>query len=303
MKIEGKKIAEEIKERIRKSCAYRQAGDRHGGKTPILAVVYAGENPASESFIKIKEKTAKELGVDFRVYEFSEEISNEKLREEVVKIGKQGVVGGMIVQLPLPQKINRQRILNAIPEEKDVDCLTEKNLGKMAGGREGILPPAAETVFEILKNCKYQIANDKLQINSDLSIKKESSEQKKLKTMKVAVVGAGFLVGKPIATWMTGKVKELAVFDEGSDLSELKKYDLVITGAGEAGIIKPEFLKEGAGVIDFGYDEGKGDLDASDEKELEKLSFYTPTPGGTGPILVAKLFENFFKLIQNEIMK
>lgn len=276
MKIDGRKIAEEIRVKIKKSFDFAQDVK----KTHILAVVYAGENSASESFIKIKEKTAKELGVDFRVYKFSEDISNGKLREEVVKIGKQGVVGGLIVQLPLPLKINKQRILNAIPEEKDVDCLSEKNLGKLAGGREKILPPAVETVREIL------------------SIK-EIDSRFHGNDMMVAVVGAGFLTGKPIAAWLVGKAKEIAIFDEGSDLSELKKYDLVITGVGKAGIVKPEFLKDGAGVIDFGYEGGKGDLDvdASDEKELEKLAFYTPTPGGTGPILVAKLFENFFKLV------
>ncbi|MDD4761414.1 MAG: bifunctional 5,10-methylenetetrahydrofolate dehydrogenase/5,10-methenyltetrahydrofolate cyclohydrolase [Candidatus Pacebacteria bacterium] len=274
MKIDGKKIAEEIKEKIKNSFDFvREAKRPH-----ILAVVYAGENQASETFIKIKEKTAKELKIDFRVYKFSENISSKKLREEVVKIGKQELVKGLIVQLPLPEKINRQKILNAIPEKKDLDCLSEKNWGKLVLKKEGVLPPAVEAVKEILKIKEIDFS---LQGNN----------------MRVAVVGAGFLVGKPVAVWMMGKVGELAVFDEGSDLNELKKYDLVVTGVGKAGIIKTEFLKEGAGVIDFGYDGGKGDLDVNNEKELEKLSFYTPTPGGTGPILVAKLFENFFKSV------
>ena len=100
------------------------------------------------------------------------------------------------------------------------------------------------------------------------------------------------------------KAKELAVFKKGSDLSELKNYDLVISGVGKAELINPEMLKNGAGVIDFGYstdESGKirGDFDASQienyKLKIENL-WYTPTPGGTGPILVAKLFENFYKL-------
>lgn len=143
-----------------------------------------------------------------------------------------------------------------------------------------------------------------------------------LKNKAVAVVGKGFLVGKPIIEWLKGnpsagsgqKCQTLLIFDSKSDLKNLKKADLVITGVGKANLIKPEMLKSGAGVIDFGYDlievkseKGKveskitGDFDAF-ELELStfnfQLSWYTPTPGGTGPILVAEIFKNFYKLNQ-----
>ena len=137
---------------------------------------------------------------------------------------------------------------------------------------------------------------------------------------KIAVVGAGFLIGKPIAVWlMDNKIKELKIFEKGSlpaqagDLSGLKEYDLVISGVGQAGLIKPEMLKDEAGIIDFGYsieEAGKlrGDFDVSQMSHAYRqagdvkgqLSFYTPTPGGTGPILVAKLFENFYNLNKDE---
>lgn len=287
MKIEGKKIAGEVMGRIKEGMDSRFCGN---DKPLVLAVVYVGENPASEAFIKQKRKAAEELGVDFKIYRFGGEISNEKLREEVGRIAGQGVVGGVIVQLPLPERFNRQKILNAVPVEKDVDVLSEKAWGAFSLGRSKILPPAVAVVEEILSAFHFRLS-----------------------TSCVGVVGAGTLVGKPMAVWFTGKVKQLTVFDEGSDLAELKDCDLVVTGVGKAGIIKPDYLKTGGGVIDFGYDsKGSpstssgynskrviGDLDASDESKLEKLAFWTPTPGGTGPILVAKLFENFCKLKWN----
>lgn len=280
LKISGSEIAQKIIERLKSGPAPKK----------ILAAVLVGKDPASLSFIKQKEKTAKELGVDFRLYEFDEKSKNDDLREEIVRIANQKTVSGVIVQLPLPDHLNRHYILNAIPREKDVDVLGERALGAFYTGRNSVLPPAVGVVEEILKSCGLN-----------------------LKSIRVAVVGLGFLVGKPIAHWLMGQVPELYLLDIGSDLGMLKNADLIITGVGKAGLIKPEILKEGASVIDFGYSmehgtwdmehgtkNGKpktcGDFDAS-SFVLQASGFYTPTPGGTGPILVAKLFENFYKLI------
>jgi methylenetetrahydrofolate dehydrogenase (NADP+)/methenyltetrahydrofolate cyclohydrolase len=113
----------------------------------------------------------------------------------------------------------------------------------------------------------------------------------------VAVVGLGLLVGRPIANWIMRKARETILFRSTSDLSLLRHADLVITGVGRASIIKPEMLKTGAAVIDFGYDNMHGDFDYEQlVPDDQRIIFYTPTPGGTGPILVAKLFENFFRL-------
>lgn len=247
----------------------------------ILAVVLIGKNPVSISFLKQKEKIAKQLGVDFRIYNFPEEIKNDDLRKEVDKISCLKKVGGVIVQLPLPAHLNPQYILNVIPREKDIDVLAERALGAFYNGRNPILPPSVGVVEEILKNIKFQISN-----------------------AKIAVVGLGFLVGKPIATWLMAKCSEIYLLDEGSDFEILKQADLVISGVGKARIIKPEMLKDGAMVIDFGYsiDEiGKihGDFDSSEIKNGNLR--YTHTPGGTGSILVAKIFENFYNLNNGKV--
>ncbi len=271
----GKIIAKEIIERLKNQPIPKK----------IFAAILAGENSTSISFLEQKKKVAEELKIDFRIYKFPQELKNDNLRKEVLKIALLKKVGGIIVQLPLPAHLNRHYILNVIPREKDVDVLGERALGAFYTGRNPILPPAVETTEEIL-NSKSYILNSK----------------------KVAIVGAGFLIGKPIAIWLMNKVKELKIFEKGSDLNDLKNYDLVISGVGKAGLIKPEMLKSDAGIIDFGYSIGESQsapkqnliLGDFDSKKLaigdSRLSFYTPTPGGTGPILTAKIFENFYKL-------
>lgn len=268
LKISGNEIAQKIIDELKSQPKPEK----------FLAAILVGENPASVNFLKQKEKVAKELGVDFRIYLFPEGIKNDDLRKEVLKIALLKKVGGLIVQLPLPEHLNKHYILNVIPREKDVDVIGERALGAFYAGRNQILPPAVEVVQEIIENCKLKIEN-----------------------LRVAVVGLGFLIGKPIATWLMGKCPEVYLLRRGSDFEILKQTDLVISGVGKAGLIKSEMLKKGAGIIDFGYavDENKkikGDFDASLLNTTNSLLFYTPTPAGTGPILVAKLFENFYKL-------
>lgn len=265
--IDGRKIAADILARLKAKLAPKK----------FLAAVLVGHDASSVSFLKQKEKAAKELGVDFRLYKFPVDIKQYALRDEVRKLAEHKTCGGVVVQLPLPDHINVQYVLNAIPREKDADVLGERALGAFYAGRNPVLPPAVGVVEEIIVNCKLKIEN-----------------------LNVAVVGRGVLVGKPIAAWLTNKkVKELSVLGSKSDLGALKDADLVILGAGQARLVEPGMLKKGAGVIDFGYDGGRGDFDASNKSQISNLKiWYTPTPGGTGPILVSKLLENFYKLNQ-----
>jgi methylenetetrahydrofolate dehydrogenase (NADP+) / methenyltetrahydrofolate cyclohydrolase len=263
----------------------------------FFGAVLVGNDPASESFLKKKEGIARELGIEFRLYKLSADLNNDELRAEVRKLSEAKTCGGFIVQLPLPKSINRHYVLNVVPRSKDVDVLGERALGAFYTGRNPIVPPVVGVVETILDV-----------IDCDLI------------SMNIAVVGSGLLIGKPISNWLMGKAREVYLLRSGSDLGILKKADLVVTGTGKAGLIKPEMLRDGAGVIDFGYgiDESqtveektviRGDFDDSSLKSSAEggsasggknqnlaHGFYTPTPGGTGPILVAKLFENFYKL-------
>jgi methylenetetrahydrofolate dehydrogenase (NADP+)/methenyltetrahydrofolate cyclohydrolase len=272
MEISGVEIADRIFQRLKE----QEKPEK------IFAVIFVGKDPASESFIKQKKKFADKLEIDFRTYNFPNEITSDGLRKEIVRIGKQKKVGGIVVQLPLTEHINQDYVLNAIPREKDVDVLGERALGAMYNERNPIFPPAVGVVQEIIQFHKIDI-----------------------KDTKISVVGLGRLIGKPISVWLMRKCKELSLFHRGSDLKTLKDADVIISGVGKPGIIKPEILKQDAIIIDFGYSYSEdkklfGDLDTDNEKKLSHIRFYTPTPGGTGPILVAKLFENFYILCANQ---
>src|SRR3989344_9477658 len=267
-KISGKEISQSLIKKLK----------TRKPPTKFMAAILEGSDPTSISFLRQKEKAAKELGVDFRLYKLKSGLVNDDLRKEVGRISKLSKAGGVIVQLPLPPNVNKYYVSNAIPREKDADVLGERALGAFYNDRNEVLPPAVGVVEEILKAAKFE-----------------------LQTKKVAVIGLGKLVGKPISVWLTCKCAELHLLDKGSDLKILSDVDLVISGVGEAGLVNPKMLKKNAAVIDFGYyyfPDGRlsGDFTPLPAKELDKLAFYTPTPGGTGPILVAKLFENFYTL-------
>lgn len=273
MIIDGKKISEDVLADLRKEQKQKN----------FFAAVLVGENQISESFVLQKEKIAKDVGIDFRIYRFQNEITQDKLREEILKIVKHKTCGGLIVQLPLPSHINSQYVMNVIPKEKDVDVLGERALGAFYAGRNFIFPPAVCVVEEIMNFQKID-----------------------LKGKKIAVVGLGVLVGRPISVWLEKKCiefgAEIYLLDKGGDLDVLKDADLIILGTGQANLINSEMIKSGAVVVDFGYGHinGKlcGDFDVKNKiKNLDKI-YYTPTPGGTGPILVTKLFQNFFTLIK-----
>jgi methylenetetrahydrofolate dehydrogenase (NADP+) / methenyltetrahydrofolate cyclohydrolase len=265
MVIDGRKIAGEIMERLKLLPQPKK----------FFAAFLVGDDASSISFLKQKGRAAKTLGVDFRLYTLPSEIKNDELRDEVRKVAEHTTCGGVVVQLPLPAHLNPQYILNVIPREKDIDVLGERALGAFYADRNPVRPPAVEVVEEILRATNFDLSK-----------------------AKVAVVGLGPLVGKPISMWLMRQVRELRLLDSKSNINEmLKDVDLVITGVGRAGLIKPETLKAGAAVIDFGYDGNKGDFDSEPLPGSRVApSFYTPTPGGTGPILVAKVFENFYTL-------
>ena len=270
MVIDGKRVAEEI---IGKLKARHSAGKFFGA-------VLVGDDPASVNFLKQKEKVGKELGIDFRLYPLSADISTDELRTEIGRLARPKNCGGFIVQLPLPEGVNKHYALNAIPKEKDVDLLSEAALGAFYSGRSPIVPPSVAVVEEIL-----------------------NMERRDLRGLKVAMVGTGFLIGKPVGYWLQNRVGERAVLDSKVNDLEVRLHDadIVISGAGHLKLFSAKQLKEGATVIDFGFSkiDGKiaGDFDpeGADGKNIS----YTKTPGGTGPILVAKLFENFYKL--NEV--
>lgn len=236
-------------------------------KKKMVAFLVGGD-PSSLSFLKKKEEVARELNIPFTLYQYKDE-TEESVLESFSSICSDENVGGVILQLPLPESFNREKFFSLLPPKKDVDNLARKS---------SVLAPAVLTVKEIIRKTGTKIS-DKV----------------------VAVIGKGLLIGAPISNWLKNQCAELLVFDRVTGLQDLSRADLIISGVGQSGLIKSEEIKPGAGIIDFGYSltaQGKisGDFDVSSLSGEKRIVWYTPTPHGTGPILVAELFKNFFDL-------
>lgn len=295
--LNGKKLAEKIFSRLKKEIKSRQLKLR-------LAVISVGENPISQIFIRQKEKAAKKIGVDFKLFKLPAKIGHQKLKTEIEKIVKNTANSGVVIQLPLPRMTTSTRFslrkpyiakrveialrgepkkflpedfLNLIPKEKDIDCLSEESLGKFYQNTLRILPPTVDGILLLLKNYKI-----------------------KLKRKNIVIVGAGRLVGFPLATQLLKEKATLSVLNEFTKDAPFftKKADILISGVGKANLIKGAMVKKGAVIIDAGNSIKKGKLTGDIDFKIvsKKASFLTPVPGGVGPMTVACLLKNLVDL-------
>ena len=208
--LDGKNLADKILEELEKDI-------RKSGKRLKLAAVLVGDDPQSKIFLRQKEKACKFVGVDFQLYQFPENISQQELTKQIKKIGRQKN-HGVIIQLPLPKHIDTEKILGLIPAEKDVDVLSGKKL------KAGVLSPVLAGILALLK--EYKIT---------------------FRGKKAAVVGSGRLVGQPVADWLKKRSIEIT---EGT-----KKADILISGVGKPGfVINGDMIKKGAVVVDAAGD-------------------------------------------------
>ena len=257
MIIDGKKIAEEIKNTL-------------NGKGLKLAIVAVAPDEASKKFIERKIKFAEDIGAETRFYELPQDISTSQLRQKMAEISHIEQNDGVILQLPLPAHIKTQYVLNGIIASKDVDVLSSRAFGDFATGHSKILPPVVGAIKIIFE--KYNI---------DVCGK------------NAVVVGAGKLVGMPASVWFINQSATVSVVNEFTpDISKFtKEADIIVSGAGKPGLIKPEMVKDGVIIIDAGS--LVGDVDP---KVAEKASFFTPVLGGIGPLTVAIVFKNLVGL-------
>jgi len=261
MLIDGKKIAEEIKTTLKGESASRRIR---------LAIVQVGDDEASKKFIERKVKFAKDIGAETKIYELLQDISTSQLRQKMAEISHIKENDGVILQLPLPAQIKTQYVLNGIIVSKDVDVLSSRSFGDFSTGRSKILPPVVSAIKIIFE--KYNVD---------------------IKNKNIVVVGAGKLVGIPVSVWLINQSATVSVLNEFTlDISEFtKKADIIISGAGKPGLIKPDMVKDGVIIIDAGS--LVGDVDP---KVAEKASLFTPVPGGIGPLTVAMVFKNLIEL-------
>lgn len=251
MIIDGKAIAEDI----------------YGGlKLPrslTLGILVGAENPVTDSFVRIKEKVAERLGVTLVRHELPRDATTDTGVAGVVALV--GTADGIIVQLPLPQRINVETVLAAIPPKKDVDGISP---------HPNVRPPVAEAVGEILTRAGIDPRGK-----------------------RAVVIGSGRLVGAPAAALLAKLGAEVHVVTLGDSLGSLSEADIVVSGAGQPGLIKPEHIKNGVVLIDAGTSESEGKVAGdADPACADKASVFTPVPGGVGPIAVAMIFKNLVEL-------
>lgn len=244
-----------------------------------LTVIMVGEHPATLSFIKQKQKSCEDVEIDFKFYTYPADISTAQLRKNLNKICKLKKNTGVIVQLPIPEHINKQYILNTVPPEKDVDVLSERSLGKFYTGRSPILPPTIAGIMKFFEEYNIEI-----------------------KGKHIVIVGAGTLVGKPLATHLINQKSTVVSVNETTpNISHFTKdADILITGVGKPGLITDDVVKDGVVVIDAGLAEANGKItgDVDFDSVSKKASYITPVPGGVGPVTVAMLLQNLLVISQ-----
>ena len=273
--IDGKKLADKICNDVSKQADIIQ---KNHGIQPGLAVVLVGEDPASQIYVKNKGKRAIEVGFRSFEHKLDKKTSEKELLALVTKLNNDKTVNGILVQLPLPEQIDAQKILDAINPEKDVDGFHAVNSGKLWSGLEGMVPCTPLGCLIMLKETL-----------------------KDLTGMNVVVVGRSNIVGKPIAGLLLKEHCTVTIaHSRTKDLPEVcRGADILVAAVGRAEMIKGSWIKPGCTVIDVGInrvekEDGKtklvGDVDFEDAKKNAK--FITPVPGGVGPMTIACLLVN-----------
>ena len=247
-------------------------------KSPVLTAITVGENPASLLYVSVKEKKAKELGVDFSWIKLKESTSEKELEDTISNYSESSQ--GMIVQLPLPEHLNVEKVIDLIPSEIDVDGLTTYNLGRLYSENLNIIPATSLAILELLSH--YEI----------------ETEDK-----NIVIAGRSRLVTSPLSKILSSKKYNGNVSVIHSKTSNPKEFisnaDIFISAVGKSKIFDKSYFKEGSYVIDVGISvvDGKsyGDIDTSDLDNY--LIGRAPYPGGIGPVTVSGLYSNLAKLI------
>jgi len=280
MKIDGKEIAQEILDSLKK----RTEKLKKKNITPRLAIILVGSDPASMAYVNQKKKKAKSIGVKTTILHLSDKISQVSLTKTIQRFNADNDIYGIIVQQPLPRNTNLGSVIKAIDPKKDVDGFHLDSHFQM---------PIAMAVLKILE--KVYICIPEIQ----------SRFVEWLKDKNIVVIGKGQTGGKPIIQMLEKMKIPFTLIDSKTEKPEslTRKADIIISAVGKPSILKQQMLKKGVILIGIGISAGEsaklmGDYD---QNEVENLaSFYTPTPGGVGPVNVAMLLKNLILAAEKE---
>lgn len=273
--LDGKFLAKKIREQMAQKCKNLK---RERGITPGLAVVIVGEDPASQSYVRSKEKACLEAGFYSEVHKLGESTTQEELIDLIEQLNQNSKIHGILVQLPLPDHIDENIINENIDPQKDVDGFHPVNLGNLFLGRPNFISCTPKGIIRLLKHYKISIEGK-----------------------NVVVIGRSNIVGKPTATLLLhenatitlchSRTKDLALYT--------KQADIIVTAVGKANFITRDMIKEGAIIIDAGITKVNNKLtgDVNFNDVYNKVEKITPVPGGVGPMTIAMLLENTLKAV------
>lgn len=268
--VDGKKISQEIKDELKE----KVAAMAKEGKKVALAVIQVGNDPASSVYVRNKKKACEYIGIESLSYELPEETTEEELVALIEKLNADAGVNGILVQLPLPEQINEEKIIQTISPDKDVDGFHMQNVGALCTGGKGYVSCTPLGIITLLKRSGIEIAGK-----------------------RCVVMGRSNIVGKPMAMLLLRENGTVTIcHSKTQDMKEItKQADILVVAIGKPKFVDETYVKEGAVVIDVGIHrnaENKlcGDVDF--DKVAPHTSAITPVPGGVGPMTIAMLMNN-----------
>ena len=268
--IDGKRVAAAVRGEVRERVARLGAV----GVVPGLATVLVGDDPASHLYVGSKEKACEEVGMRSFGHRLGAETSATELLALVRDLGRRADVHGILVQLPLPGQLDARAIIEALPPEKDVDGLHPINQGRLLAGEAGLRPCTPLGVMRLIAETGMRARG-----------------------ARAVVVGRSLLVGKPVALLLLEQHATVTMcHSRTADLAgEVGRADIVVAATGQAGLVRGEWIRPGAVVIDVGMNRGAdgklcGDVEFAAARD--RAAFITPVPGGVGPMTVAMLLAN-----------
>ena len=270
MIIDGKKQAEIIRNEIKKEISDLK---KKSGKTPSLTVILIGDYAPSLIYVKNKEKSAREVGIKSEIIRYPKNVSEKDILEKIEELKKKDEISGILVQLPLPSQISKEKIINAINPSKDVDGFNPINVGNLSSGYDSIVPCTPLGCLLLIKKIESNLAGK-----------------------HAVIIGRSNLNGKPMAQLLLkGNCTVTIVHSKTNDLqNECLKADILVAAVGVPNLIKKDWVNKNAIVIDVGINKvGEkivGDVNFDELKDNVKA--ITPVPGGVGPMTIACLLKN-----------
>ena len=277
--IDGKKVSGGIRNRLAEEV---QELKKKTGKTPGLATVLVGDDPASAVYVRNKNKICGELGFQSFEQKLSADTSEEQLLQLVGELNSNKNIHGILVQLPLPDQIDSEKILQAIDPKKDVDGFHPVNVGKLVVGNALLTPCTPTGIIELLDHYDIEISGK-----------------------HAVIIGRSNIVGKPVSMLLLQRNATITIcHSRTQDLEEVtRSADIIVAAVGRANFVTEEMVSEGTVVIDVGINRVDGKLtgDVDFEPVSKKASYITPVPGGVGPMTIALLMENTLKAFKDPL--